>query len=107
MKGDTFIEQHARYQMAKYKRELQEQKEQKEAMAKVIRFIYDTTSVSNLTYIQKVEIHPWNVLRALQDRLAPSDAARSLELKQQYHRLRRGPTNRQNVDAWLDDYIKM
>lgn len=109
MEGDNFTEKHARYKMhlTDYKRELQEQKEQEEAMAKIISFIYDTTSVTNLTYIQKVEIHPWDVLRALQARLAPSDSARSLDLEQQYYRLAKGPSNRQNVDNWLDDYIKM
>ena len=68
MAGDTFLEKHARFKIAQsdYKRELQEQEKEKEAMGKIINFIYDTTSVSNLTYIQKVEIHPWNVLRALQ-----------------------------------------
>ena len=47
------------------------------------------------------------MLRALKARLAPSDAARSLDLEQQYERLRKGPSNRQNVEAWLDDYLKM
>ena len=96
MKGDTFTEQHARYkiQLTKYKRELQEQEKQKEAMGEVISFIYDTTSASNFTYIQKVGIHPRNVVRALQARLPSLDVARSMDLEQQYDRLSRGPTNR-------------
>lgn len=54
-----------------------------------------------------MEVHPWNVIRALKTRLAPSDAARILKLEQQYKRLRKGPSSRQNVESWLDDYLKM
>lgn len=107
--GSNFTEKHARFKMAatKYKRDLQDFKDQHDSMAKIISFIYDTTSINNLTYIQKVEVHPWIVLRALQSRLAPTDSARSLDMERQYARLVKGPTNRQHVDAWLDDYLKM
>ena len=107
--GTDFTEKHARYKIAssKYKKELQDWKEQKDSMAKIINHIYDTTTVANLSFIQTIEVHPWNVLQALKARLAPSDSARSLELEQQYNRMTRGPTSRQSVDAWLDDYLKM
>ena len=107
--GADFNEKLARFKIAssKYKKALQDWKEQKDSMAKIISHIYDTTTVTNLSFIQTVEVHPWNVLRALKARLAPSDSARSLELEQQYNRMTKGPSNRQNIDAWLDDYLKM
>ena len=107
--GIDFNEKLARYKIAssKYKKELQDWKEQKDSMAKIINHIYDTTTVTNLSFIQTIEVHPWNVLRALKARLSPSDSARSLELEQQYNRMTRGPTSRQSIDAWLDDYLKM
>ncbi|KAG7007910.1 hypothetical protein G7Y79_00008g025480 [Physcia stellaris] len=107
--GADFNEKHARYKIAssRYKTELQDWKEQKQSMAKIIDHIYDTTTITNLSFIQFVEIHPWNVLRALKARLAPTDSARSLELEQQYNRMAKGPSNRQSIDAWLDEYLKM
>lgn len=107
--GADFTEKLARYKIAssKYKKELQDWKEQKDSMAKIINHIYDTTTVTNLSFIQTIEVHPWTVLRALKARLAPTDSARSLELEQQYNRLTKGPSSRQNIDAWLDDYLKM
>ncbi|KAG6995781.1 hypothetical protein G7Y79_00042g078860 [Physcia stellaris] len=107
--GVDFTEKHARYKIAlsKYKKELQDWKEQKDSMAKIIDHIYSTTTVTNLIFIQSVEIHPWTVLRALKARLAPTDSARSLELEQEYNRLIKGPSNRQSIDVWIDDYLKM
>ena len=90
-----------------YKKELQEQKKQEEAMDKIISFIYDIVSVLNIIYIQRVEVHSWDLLRALQARLIFSNAARNLELRQQYYRLNKESINCQNVDAWLNEYIKM
>ena len=59
MSDDIFIKQHARFKIAQsnYKRELQEQKKEKERMKKIINFIYDIISVFNLIYIQKMKIY--------------------------------------------------
>lgn len=109
MEGNDFAEQSTRYKiaMSEYKPDLQAYEKEQEAMAKMISHIYDTTTASNLTYIEKVEVHPWDLLRALKARLAPSDSARCLDLEQQYRRLIKGPSNRQNTEFWLDEYLKM
>ena len=94
-------------QLTTYKAKLARWKEQHEGLSKLVDLIYDTVSVTNLTYIQKVEVHPWDLLRALRARLVPSDSARSLELERDYERLKKGPTNKQNIETWLDDYVQM
>ena len=76
-------------------------------MTKIIDHIYDTTTITNLSFIQFVEIHSWNVLRVLKARLALIDSAKSLKLKQQYNRMIKSSFNRQNIDVWLDEYLKM
>lgn len=107
--GTDFTEKHARYkvEMGKYKQLYKEYEKQKEGLVKVTDLILATISVANITYIQKVKVHPWDQLVALKARLAPTNAARSFELEQQYHRLAKGPSNRQNIDQWLDEYMKM
>lgn len=109
MEGDDFVEKNLRYKyaMTEYKQDLQAYKEEQEAMAKMITHIYDTTASGNLTFIEKVEVHPWNVLRALKARLAPKDAARRLDLEKRYRHLIKGPSKSQSAEAWLDDYQKM
>ena len=94
-------------QLTTYKTKLARWKEQHESLSKIVDLIYDTVGVANLTYIQKVEVHPWDLLRALKARLAPSDSARSLELRQTYERLKKGPSSKQNIETWLDDYVQM
>ena len=59
----------------------------------------------NVTFIQNVEPHPWNVLRALKNTLAPSDQAQSLEVDQRYRKLCKGPGT-QDLEAWLDESIE-
>ena len=57
--NDIFVEKHARYKIAssKYKKKLQDWKKQKKVMTKIINHIYDTTTITNLSFIQIVEIH--------------------------------------------------
>ncbi|KAL8717048.1 MAG: hypothetical protein Q9225_005675 [Loekoesia sp. 1 TL-2023] len=68
-------------QMAKYKSQRSKWKEQHESFTKLIDFIYDTITVANIVYIQKIEVHPWNILRALKQKLAPPDSAYSLGVR--------------------------
>lgn len=98
-----------RYKLKKeiYKSRLIKWEKQHESMTKLVDFIYDTISVANRVYIQKTEVHPWNILRALKQKLAPSDSARELELERLYDKLKTGPTPRQNVETWLDEWIQM
>ena len=78
-------------------------------MTKIINHIYDTTTITtwNLNFIQIVEIHSWIVLRVLKARLVLFDSTKSLKLKQQYNRMTKNLFNRQNIDVWLNDYLKM
>ncbi|KAL8817162.1 MAG: hypothetical protein Q9191_008198 [Dirinaria sp. TL-2023a] len=109
MEGDDFDEKSTRYKfaMSEYKSELYDYYSEQKVMVNIIRHIYDTTAASNLSCIEKVEVHPWNLLRALKARLAPSDAARCRDLEQRYTRIIQGPSKRQNAEAWLDDYQRI
>ena len=64
----------------------------------LISFIQETTSAQNITLIQKVDSYPWDLLRVLKNRLAPSNEARSLEVGQSYHKLCKKPGS-QNLKA--------
>ena len=76
-------------------------------MTKIINHIYDITSTTNFNFIQNIEIHSWNVLRVFKARLIFFDSIKSLKLKQQYDRMIKSFFNRQNIDVWLNDYLKM
>lgn len=86
-----------------YKPKLAKYERQEKAFGDPITLIQDMITAYNVTFIQSEEPHPWDILRALKQRLAPSDQARSLEIKQNYHRLCKGPGS-QNVEAWLDEW---
>lgn len=87
-----------------HKRQETKWKEQKASFAKIIDLIYDTVTVQNTTYLHKKGSHPWELLRILKQKLAPSDAARLIELRRRYARVRTGPSNRQHIDSWLDEW---
>lgn len=74
-----------------YKVKLAENDHQKKAFGDLISFIQDTITAHNITYIQKEDPHPWNMLGTIKRRLAPNDDARSLEIGQNYYKLRREP----------------
>ena len=98
---------HLQIVSSKYKKELQDWKKQKNFMTKIINHIYDITTITNLNFIQIIEVHSWNVLRALKARFSFFDSVKSLKLKQQYNRMIRESINRQSIDVWLNDYLKM
>ena len=107
--NDNFNEKLVKYKItfSKYKKKLQNWKKQTNFMTKIINHIYDITSTTNLNFIQNIEIHSWNVLRTLKTRLIFFDSIKSLKLKQQYDRMIKNFFNRQNIDVWLNDYLKM
>ena len=102
---DPNVEAICRLKDLRYKAEEKAYCKQQDSFAKLNDFIYDTITVNNTIYIQKTEPHPYYILRQLKQKLAPSDSARSLELERQYEKLRTGPSNRQNIEAWLDDWM--
>ena len=79
-------------------------KEQHESFNKIIEFIYSTVTIGNTAYLQKVEAHPWDLLRALKLKLAPSDTARLMDLRRKYSLVKVGPKNRQSIETWLDKW---
>lgn len=64
--------------MQQYKAHLHIWEKQHESFTKLIDFIHDTITLPNT-----IEIHPWNIRRALKQKHAPSDSARSLEMERQ------------------------
>ena len=106
---DNFTKKHVKYKIVffKYKKKLQNWKKQKNFMTKIINHIYDITSIANLIFIEIIEIHSWNVLRFLKSRLSLFDSIKNLKLKQQYNRMIKDFFNKQSIDVWLNDYLKM
>lgn len=94
-------------QFSQYKAKKAKWDEQQESIIKLMDFIYESITVPNLISIQKTEVHPYNMLRALKQRLAPSDSARLLEIEQDYARLKSGPSPHQNSEVWLDEWTRM
>lgn len=92
------------YYHKEYKSKIAAWKEQKESISKINEYIFTTTAATNLKTIQKTEPSPWDLLRALKLRLTPSDSARCIELETEYHRLQEGPGNRQNPEAWIEEW---
>ena len=93
-------------QQVVYKSRLARYNEQKTGFTAIISFIQETITVENAILIQKVESHPYNLLVALKQRLAPSDQARSLYLEKRYEKLKKGPGN-QDTETWINDWQRM
>lgn len=90
-------------QISAYKHDLDEYDRQQNALMEIINFIHDSLSVQTALFIKNVDAHPWSQLRALKARLAPTDQARSIEVERLYHRLAKGPGNR-DVEAWIQEW---
>ena len=76
-------------------------------MTKIINHIYDITTIVNFNFFQIIEIYSWNVLRIFKICLTLIDAIKNLKLKQQYNNIIKNSFNRQNIDVWLNNYLKM
>ena len=87
-----------------YKTKLARYERQEKAFGDLITFIQETIAAHNDIFIQKKEPHPWNILQALKQRLAPSDEARNLAIEQRYHNLCKGPET-QSIETWLNDWV--
>lgn len=66
-----------------YRIEYADWHEQRDEITNIFDHIFDTLSFNNLLYITTIEVHPWNILRALQQKLGPLDYARALELERE------------------------
>ena len=81
--------------------------EQKTAFTSVISLIQETITAENAILIQNTESHPYDLLVALKQRLAPTDQARSLQLEKRYERLKKGPGGGQNIETWVNEWHQM
>ncbi|MCJ1265391.1 hypothetical protein MMC22_005268 [Lobaria immixta] len=68
--------------------------------ASKISYIQETITAQNAVLIQKTIAHPYNLLKALKERLAPTDSARYLSLEKSYERLKKGPRARTSKYGW-------
>lgn len=59
-----------KFKLAAYKREAK-------ALADLSNFILETISAENVVYVEQADPHPWNILRTLKQRLAPTAEAES------------------------------
>ena len=80
-----------------YRFDLQDYEKERKNLTDLIETIMNTLDADNTIYVRQTESHPWNLLRDLKQRLAPSSNARSLTIEKDYHRLSKGPSNNQNV----------
>lgn len=95
----------ANYQV--YKLELAEFKKEEKALTDLFNFIRQTISPANVIHIQRIDPHPWNVLRTLKQRLAPSETVRELTVEQKYRKLCEGPSSVQNISQWIRNWWLM
>ena len=65
-------------------------KKQLTLFSKIIDFIYNTVSAYNQVFFEKVEVYPWDYLRALKVRLAPTDSARIISIEDKYNEVKVG-----------------
>ncbi|SLM34143.1 Ribonuclease H-like domain [Lasallia pustulata] len=89
-----------------YKIDLADFERQAKALSDLMTFLQDTISAHNITYLKNVEPHPWDILRALKKRLAPSDTAQKYEVIYAYRKMCKGPGN-QNIETWLDEWDRV
>lgn len=77
-----------------YGRHLREYEREKKALLDVITAIQDSMNAESAAFIQKTPSHAWDFLRAPKNHMAPSDMARCYEIRTKYHKLSKGPGNR-------------
>jgi len=82
-----------------FKHHLQLYERQDTALSSLKGYIQETISRTFLSYTFKKE-STYEVLKALKQRVAPTDRARKLELSQRYAKLRKAPKS-QNIEVWL------
>lgn len=107
--GDISESDHIRFKalMSTYKILLSRFKEQQKELKDTVAFIYDTLSAENLFYIQRTSADPYDILVKLKERFAPTTQARQFAIESEYHNLRKGSGRNQDVEKWMDDFIKV
>ena len=77
-----------------YRTKLARYERKRVALIDIKNHILSTVSRQNLSYILDKQT-PWQILTALQKRLAPTDCARKIELTRRYFELKNPPQNQQ------------
>ena len=85
-----------------YKHDLRKYEKQQQAFLDIINFVQETIAFRHAELLVGEESHPWNILRALKKRLAPSDDDVSFEVQAAYHRLCQGPGI--DVELWVREW---
>ncbi len=86
-----------------YKTSLVEYEREKKVLSKLNSFIRKSLAIQNAMYIQKIDSHLWNVLRALKQRLAFTNTICSLEIERKYHQLCKR-SERQEIEKWIENW---
>ena len=96
-------ETYTQYKMLSLKHKQNQIKFEKQqaSFKEIIKYIQATVSPENATLIENIEAHPWNLLTALKERIAPSDDARLYSIEKEYRKLCDGPRD-QDVEKWID-----
>ena len=100
-------ETYTQYKMLSLKHKQNQIKFEKQQFAfkKIIKYIQITISTENVTLIQKIEAHSYDLFLTLKRRLASINSTRKLIIEQQYRKLCEESRN-QNVDKWLNEWIR-
>lgn len=90
---------------SEYKDQLAAAKLVHQSVDRIHRYILETTSAHNLTFVRS-STDTYDILRILKQRLAPTDRARELEITKKYQALRRYHRN-ENIETYLNNWEKV
>ncbi|MCJ1465819.1 hypothetical protein MMC07_004438 [Pseudocyphellaria aurata] len=93
-------------QLQVYKSKLVLYTNQTQAFKLIISYIPERITAEKAVLNQKAEPNSYKLLKALKERLAPTDDARALSLEKLYEKLKKGPTN-QDIETWVNDWQQM
>jgi hypothetical protein len=85
-----------------YQMLLKEYEKQQAGVVEIVQFIRETSNRRFHSYIKGLR-HPYELLQALQKRLAPNDRARRVDLAKDYQALKKPPTTT-GVEKWLQQW---
>ena len=89
-----------------YRLKLDEYKVRKAALTELTSNILESLSTEYGVYLEdinQIRGHPWKILTALKQRIAPSDAAQIRDIETKYEKLKKGPGN-QNLETYTEQW---
>ena len=89
-----------------YKIDISLYEKQHRALNEILKSILNKIDTKNNEYINSEESHPWNILRTLKQKLAPSSEASKRDVERTYHSLAKGPGS-QDALKWADEWKLM